>query len=158
MIILWKLIFLNEFLILTNAVQFTKYYTYNNLIVSIQAQGSLKLKGPFQVRKSNPLIYCMGECNQNQDCFVATVDSRGLCTLYNNQTLLINTIYSNNTKLVSKQQMKQCFDGYYADLSNMVCYQKKSNGISCLSSVECQDFAGLSCMNNTCKCQNQIFM
>ena len=143
---------------LTSAVQLTKYYTYNNLSISIQAQGSLKLKGPFQVRKTNSAFYCMGECNQNQDCFVATVDSCGLCTLYNNQTLLINTLYSNNTKLVSKQQMKECYDGYYADLTNMVCHQKKSNGISCLSSVECTDLAGLTCVNNTCQCLNQIFM
>ena len=142
---------INLTLSFTNANQFIKFNTYNNLTVSNRSQAFLKLKNGFQVSKYTPDKSCMLACSATSDCAVATIEEN-ICTFFNNKTLLINTIYSNKTQLLSKNQLKECFDGYYANFTDMVCQVKKLNGKFCVSMEECMSSAGLECFNKICQC------
>ena len=144
---------INFILSFANANQFTKFNTHNNLTVSNRSQSLLKLRTAFQVSKYTPDKSCMLACSATSDCGVATIEEN-ICTLFNNQTVLINTVHSNNAKLFSKYEMKECFDGYYANVTAKVCHVKKLNGLSCLSNEECLSSAGLECSNGNCICKN----
>ena len=121
------------------------------MTISNHFQSFLKLQNSFQVSKFNSDKSCMMACSLASDCAVATIQ-QNICTLFNNQTVLFYTVFSNNTKLFSKNEMKMCFDDFYADLTAMVCQAKKLNGISCLSTEECLSSTGLECHNGICQC------
>ena len=142
---------INFILSFANANQFTKFNTYNNMAISNQSQPLLKLKNSFQVSKYSSDKSCLLACSAASNCAVATIEEN-ICTLFNNQTVLINTIYSDSVKLFSKNEMKTCLDGYYANFTSMVCLPKKLNGIGCLSTEECLSSAGLECSNGKCLC------
>jgi hypothetical protein len=151
------LIYLN-LLILTciNGDHFTKFLTYNNLTISDQFKPLLKLKNSFQVSKLRPEKYCMLACSSNPKCDVATIE-QNICSLFNNETVLFNTIYSNNITLFSKNKMKICSDQYYVKMSAVpMCQLKKLYGVSCVSTEECLSSAGLECYNQNCLCTDPI--
>ena len=43
----------------------------------------------------------------------------------------------------------------YWDVTSNQCLPRKSNGITCILSVECLELAGLGCVNTTCQCLTQ---
>ena len=149
-------ILINFVLNFANANQFTKFNTYNNLTISNQSHSFLKLKNAFQVSKYSSDKSCLLACSAASNCAVATIEEN-ICTLFNNQTVLINTIYSDNVKLFSKNEMKLCFDGYFANYTAMACQAKKLNGIGCLSTEECLSSSGLECSNGNCLCTNSDY-
>ena len=137
--------------VFAKATQFTKFLAYNNLTISNQSESFLKIQNSFQVSKFSPDNCCMLACSLASDCAVATIQ-QSVCTLFNNQTVLFYTVFSDNTKLFSKNEMQMCFDDFYADLTTMVCQARKLNGKSCLSTEECLSSAGLECHNGSCQC------
>ena len=147
------LLSINFILSIANANQFTRFNNYMNLTVSNRSQAFLRLKNAFQVSKYTPDKSCMLACSVASDCAVATIEE-DICTLFNNQTVLINTVYSDKTKLFSKNEMKLCFDGYFANYTAMVCQAKKLNGIGCFLTEECLSSSGLECSNGKCLCSN----
>ena len=144
------------FICIVKASQYTKYNIYANLTVSAQFKPSLQVKQSFPVSKYSPETKCMIACTVEISCALATVDQSNSCTLFSNQTTLINTVFSENTKLMSKTEMSMCFSKFYADMSMLVCRPQKTINISCLFSDECLDMTDLECLNGYCQCPPNI--
>ena len=142
---------INIILSFVNANHFTKFHVYSNLTISNQSQLRLQLSNSIQVSKLTADKSCMLACSFYSDCAAATIE-QNICTLFNNQTVLFDTIYSHSTKLFSKNKLKNCSDDFYADWTAMVCQAKKLYGTSCLSTEECMSSAGLECFNGSCQC------
>ena len=156
MIILINLLIAYASINYVNGGQFTKYNIYTNLTISAQFKASLQLKQSFQVSKYSSEMKCMIACTAEMSCALVTVDQFNSCTLFSNQTTLINTVFSDNTKLMSKTEMNLCFSKFYADMSMLVCRPQKTINVSCLSSDECLDLTGLECLNGYCQCPPNI--
>ena len=149
--------FINLILNFANANQFTKFLTYNNLGIASQSQPILKLKDSFQVSQQSPDKSCMLACSLNSDCVVAMIEEN-MCTLFNNQTVLLYTDFSNSSKLFSRNKMIMCPDEYYVNMSSIqYCQAKKLNGTSCLSMEECLSSSGLECSDGGCQCLLQDY-
>ena len=136
--------------------KFTKYHVYTNLAVSAQFKASLQVKQSFQVSKYSPETKCLIACTTEISCALATVDESNSCTLFSNQTTLIKTVVSDNTKLMSKTEMSLCYSKFYADMPMLVCRPQKTINISCLSLDECLDMTDLECLNGYCQCPPNI--
>ena len=146
------------FLTLTciNGNLFTKFLAYNNLTISDQFIPLLKIKNSFQVSKLSSEKSCMLACSSNPECAVAMIE-QNTCSLFNNQTVLFNTIYSDSITLFSKNKMKLCSDQYFVNISAVpMCKPKKLYGFSCVSTEECLSSAGLECYKQSCLCTDPI--
>ena len=130
--------------------QFQKYNIYNNLSITTQFKTSLQVRESFQTGQYNPVTKCILTCTNEPSCNIVALDNSNNCTMYNNQTTLIHTLFANHTSLYSKIEMKLCFDGFYADLIATVCRSQKYFSYSCLSSNECLNLHGLLCLNKNC--------
>ena len=132
--------------------QLTIYHIYSNITISDQFKPLLKLREPFKVGQYNPDRKCMLACNNEPNCNMVSVDEANNCALFNNQTTLIHTVPVIGNNLFSKIKLKMCFDGFYADMSALVCRAQKLFSIGCFSSDECLNSVGLQCFNSTCQC------
>ena len=150
--ILVKLFIVGIFLAIVDGSQFIKYYIYNNLSIATQFKSMLQVKQSVLVSKHSPTNKCMSACNSEPSCKIATLDQANNCTLFNNQTTLINTVPTTGTYLFSRIELQMCFSGFYANLTALVCRVQKPIASFCVSSNECLNSVGLQCVSGSCQC------
>ena len=147
-----ELFIVEVLLVIVDGSQFVKYHIYNNLGIANQFKYSLQVKQALLVGKYSPTNNCMAACNNESSCSIATLDGVNNCTMFNNQTTLINTVPTTGTNLFSKVEMQMCFNGFYANLTTLVCRAQKLYSVSCLYTNECLNSVGLQCFSGSCQC------
>ena len=150
-------IFLINFTNQTKAIKLQKYSQYENKMVSGLLEANLRVFDTFEVRSSNPSIACMAACNMNCNCALVSLNSSYFCTMFSNQTLLVNLEDSTVSNMYSKDAIKQCFEGFYYLGKNNTCQPKKAINQTCMELVECKQNIGLDCLNGLCQCSNSDF-
>ena len=138
-------------------MKFQKYSQYKNKMVSGLYEANLRVLGTFKVSSSNPSVACMAACNMNCNCALVSLNSSYFCTMFSNQTLLVNLENSTVSNMYSKDAIKQCFEGFYYLGKNNTCQPKKAINQTCLDSIECKQNLGLGCLNGLCQCSNSDF-
>ena len=152
--------FIVGFIFLTNltnqskALKLQKYSKYGNKMISGLYEAKLKVLTTFKVSSFNPSVACMAACNMNCDCALVSLNSSYYCTMFSNQTLLINLEDSTVSTIYSKDPIKQCFQGFYYIGKNNTCQPQKGINQTCLESVECKQNLGLGCLNGLCQCSD----
>ncbi len=146
---------LEIFLIIFNCVegvQLTSYKIYEKHDINDKIKMNFTLKEPFTVNPKSARLTCLAPCNLNDDCLLVTLDTKlNICSMFNNQTSLINIINKTDMILFSKIELKTCInDDYYPDYENSICLKKKFYGEICLSSEECLEKLDLKCSNGKC--------
>lgn len=128
-----------------NFVQYKKYLKKRILDANLTVKSTVP---SFQARN---LIACTVKCNLVSDCEMVSYDDQKQCTMFTNQTVIIDLHPSESTNVYSKHPIKSCLnDDFYADMDQMSCLLKKSYGVGCDDSDQC--LKGLECAGYTCNC------
>ena len=137
----------------SQCINFVKTKVYNKTTVKGIHFTNNSISNSFQVSNYNPLSDCTKSCIFRDDCALAVLNfEQNICTMFNNQTTLMNTESSVESILISKQELVICLNGYYPDFQLQVCKMTKTNGQICNSSIECIQNVGLVCLNMVCQC------
>jgi hypothetical protein len=148
------LIYLNFSLVIS--FQMIPLNIYNKTSIMSNRKSTVAIAS-VNVSKYNPLKECMMMCLQEESCSSGSINyTNSDCTLYNNQTVIMDFIESTDSLLFSKQKLQICLNTFYLDINNSICFPKLLNQFECNSSVQCLDSAGLVCINNICQCSDTI--
>ncbi len=135
------------------ATDFVKYQIYQNTDINDNYKKVLRVESSFVLNKDSAELFCLYRCNLNLNCYLAALDfNTNNCTMYNNQTTLMNTVQKANTVLYSKNELESCSSDYYQDTTTNACKSKKSYNAICNSTIECYESDGLQCLNGKCTC------
>lgn len=128
-----------------NFVQYTKYLNKRIVDMSLAVTNN----ATFQAQN---LVMCTVKCNLNSMCGMVMYNQQAReCTMFTNQTVIVDLQPSVNTNVYSKAKIRSCaHPDFYADMMEMKCKAKKTGGLSCEEDEQCT--IGLECANYTCQC------
>lgn len=127
---------------------FVQYKRYLNKKIANMSLVVMKA-ATFQTRN---LVLCKVKCNLNSECGMVTYNEQAKeCTMFTNQTVMIDLQPSVSTSVYSKANIRSCaHPDFYADMTEMICKAKKTGGQSCEGDEQC--LGGLECANHICQC------
>lgn len=127
---------------------FVKYKKYLNKKIVDENLTVSSADPTFQTRN---LVVCTVKCNLVSDCEMVSYDDQNRCTMFTNQTVIVDLHPSASTNVYSKNPIESCLnDDFYADMNQMSCLRRKSAGVGCDNKDQCMK--GLECADYICAC------